>query len=81
MQYNIVCGLDRIRTGDLFYAIEALYQLSYEPLCLCGPEETRTPHLCNANATLYQMSYRPLLARELPLYYSLLIGTRRSSLL
>ena len=30
-KYLLGCGLDRIRTGDLFYAIEALYQLSYEP--------------------------------------------------
>ncbi len=29
---TIICGPDRIRTGDLLVANEALYQLSYGPL-------------------------------------------------
>ena len=47
------CGPDRIRTGDLLVANEALYQLSYGPIMWAWMESNHRP-------PLYQSGVLPL---------------------
>ena len=39
----VTCGPDRIRTGDLLPAEQALYQLSYRPSLTCGNASPASP--------------------------------------
>lgn len=62
---NFNCGPKGIRTPDLFYAIEALYQLSYEPLYILLTQKLLWTYresnsgLCNANAPVYHLPISP----------------------